>query len=183
MTTFIFHDADNAPAAARPVLAEVQTKLGFIPGLLAGLAESPGALKAYLQLTELLDQSSLGPAERHIAALSASVENRCDYCVPFHSHMARSVAGVDDAIVEAARSGQELPNPRLNALAVFTKAIVQQRGWVGDAEIDAFLDAGFSRADALDVVLAVTLKTLSNYANRIMRTPLDEAFSVEAWAA
>ncbi|WP_162232559.1 carboxymuconolactone decarboxylase family protein, partial [Methylogaea oryzae] len=39
----------------------------------------------------MLDESSLNPAERHIAALAASQENRCDYCVPFHSHMALSV--------------------------------------------------------------------------------------------
>lgn len=183
MTTFSFHDANDAPAAARPVLAAIQQEFGFIPGLLAGLAESPSALKAYLQLTELLDQSSLSPAERHIAALSASVENRCDYCVPFHSFMARSVAGVDDADVDAARAGRELPDPRLNALAVFTRTVVQQRGWVSDAEIAVFLKAGFSRANALDVVLAITLKTLSNYSNRIMRTPLDEAFAGEALAA
>ncbi|MDD5033234.1 MAG: carboxymuconolactone decarboxylase family protein [Methylococcaceae bacterium] len=105
MTTFTFHTPDSAPATAQPILAEVRKEFGFLPGLLAGLAESPSALKAYLQLTELLDHSSLSPAERHIAALSASVENRCDYCVPFHSHMARSVAGVDDAIVDAARAG------------------------------------------------------------------------------
>lgn len=183
MTSFTFYNADNAPTAALAILAEVQTKLGFLPGLLAGLAESPSALKAYLQLTDLLDQSSLRPAERHIAALSASVENRCDYCVPFHSHMARSVAGLDDAVVEAARAGRELPDPRLNALAIFTRTVVQQRGWVGDPEIAAFLEAGFSRANALDVVLTITLKTLSNYANRILRTPLDEAFAEEAWAA
>lgn len=183
MTKFTFHDSAHAPAAARPVLAEVQQQFGFIPGLLAGLAESPSALKAYLQLTELLDQSSLSPAERHIAALSASVENRCDYCVPFHSHRARSVAGVDDAVIDAARAGRQLPDARLDALAVFTRTVVQQRGWVDDDAIVAFLAAGFSRANALDVVLAITLKTLSNYANRIMRTPLDEAFAAEAWAA
>lgn len=183
MTTFTFHTADDAPAAARPALMEVQRKLGFIPGLLAGLAESPSALNAYLQLTELLDQSSLSPAERHIAALSASVENRCDYCVPFHSAMARSVGGVDDAVVDAARAGRELSDARLDALAVFTRKVVQQRGWVDDADLAAFLEAGFSRANAVDVVLAITLKTLSNYANRIMRTPLDEAFTAEAWAA
>lgn len=183
MTTFTFYSADDAPAAARPILAEVRREFGFVPGLLAGLAESPSALKAYLQLTELLDQTSLSPAERHIAALAASVENRCDYCVPAHSHMARSVAGVDDAVVDAARAGQKLPDPRLDALAVFTRAVVQRRGWASDAEMASFLAAGFSRANALDVVLAITLKTLSNYANRIMRTPLDEAFAAEAWAA
>ncbi|QSA96311.1 carboxymuconolactone decarboxylase family protein [Methylococcus sp. EFPC2] len=183
MTTFTFYQPDNAPAAARAVLAAVQQELGFIPGLLAGLAESPSALKAYLQLTELLDQSSLSPAERHIAALSASVENRCDYCVPFHTHQARSVAGLDGAVIDAARAGKELPDPRLDALAVFTRTVVQKRGWVTEGAVAAFLEAGFSRANALDVVLAVTLKTLSNYSNRILRTPLDDAFADDAWAA
>lgn len=180
MTQFNFYTVDNAPLDSKSVLENVQNQLGCVPNLLAGLAEAPSSLKAYLQLTDLLQHSSLSPVEVHIAALAASVENRCNYCVPFHSHVARSELGIDDAIVDAAREGREIPEPRLNALANFTQAVVQNRGWVSDQNIDAFLAAGFERSNVLDVVLAITLKTLSNYSNRIMNTPLDEAFATES---
>ncbi|MDD5033235.1 MAG: hypothetical protein PHE55_00630 [Methylococcaceae bacterium] len=61
--------------------------------------------------------------------------------------------------------------------------MVQKRGWASETEIAAFLEAGFSLANVLEVVLTITLKTLSNYANRIMRTPLDKTFAAEIWAA
>jgi len=33
----------------------------------------------------------------------------------------------------------------------------------------------------LEVTLGIAMKTLSNYANGLMNTPLDEAFKPEAW--
>eukprot|EP01030_Chromulinospumella_sphaerica_P032223 gene32223-32946_t len=48
------------------------------------------------------------------------------------------------------------------------------------AEIAAFVAAGFTRAQALDVVLAVGLKTMSNYVNHLAETPLDPPFANDA---
>ncbi|MGZ8908013.1 MAG: hypothetical protein ACXW1U_20100 [Methylobacter sp.] len=47
--------------------------------------------------------------------------------------------------------------------------------------LDNFLAAGYSQAQVLDVVLGVTMKTLSNYTNHLIDTPLDTAFQAEAW--
>lgn len=53
---------------------------------------------------------------------------------------------------------------------------------MADAEIEAFLDAGYSRGQVLEVVLGVGVKTLSNYTNHLAGTPLDNAFEKAAWA-
>jgi alkylhydroperoxidase family enzyme len=50
-------------------------------------------------------------------------------------------------------------------------------------EMTAFLEAGFSQEQVLEVVMAVSMKTLSNYANHLIDTPLDEALESVRWSA
>ena len=57
----------------------------------------------------------------------------------------------------------------------------EKRGWVSEIDIDGFLAAGFTRAQVLEVILGVTYKTLSNYTNHVVDTPVDQAFSAREW--
>ena len=84
-------------------------------------------------------------------------------------------------VIAAIRNDQPIADPKLEALRVFATAMVDKRGWLADGDVSAFLEAGYSKAQILDVVLAVSLKTLSNYANHITETPLDAAFASQAW--
>jgi len=183
MTTFRFHDLDSAPAASRPLLAGAKKSLGFIPSLYAGMAESPAALKAYTELSATFARSGLGGVEQQVVLLAVSVENACEFCVAAHSFVARNVVKAPGAVVDALRAGGPLPDARLDALAEFARRIVTSRGRVNDADLQAFFDAGFNREQALDVVLGVSMKTLSNYANHLLETPVDEAFAPERWEA
>ena len=47
MTDFTIHTIDTAPERARAGLNAAQQKLGFIPNMMAILAESPVALEGY----------------------------------------------------------------------------------------------------------------------------------------
>lgn len=181
MTEFRFHDASSAPEGARETLAAVSEQYGFIPNLLAGLAEAPAALHAYLNLSEHFSKTSLSAQEQQVVLLSASVVNGCEFCVSAHSFIARNIASLDAANLQAIRDGTPLPDRHLDALATFTRAVVEQRGWVKRQTLNAFLDAGFSKAQALEVVTGVALKTLSNYANHLLDTPLNEQFAAERW--
>ena len=42
------------------------------------------------------------------------------------------------------RSGAALSDPRLNQLAAFTRAVMHKQGKVEDAELQAFLNAGYT---------------------------------------
>ena len=181
MSEFIIHSIQTAPEAAQPLLAGARQKFGFVPNLLAGLAESPTTLQAYLELGSLMDKTALTPVERQGVLLAASAENHCTYCVAAHSIIAKQMVKADAAIVDALRAVQPLPEPKLEALAAFTRAVVKQRGVVDGKALSDFIGAGYSRAQVLDVVLGVTMKTLSNYANHIIHTPLDNQFQSEAW--
>lgn len=182
MNPFKLHNLATAPVASVPILDAANKGLGFIPNLYAHLAEAPSALEAYKGLGALLEKSSLTPTEQQVVLIAVSVKNNCAYCVAAHSFLARNMVKVPGNIIAALRSGQPLPDVKLNALATFAKAVVRERGWVaGSQELNAFFAAGYTQQNALEVVLGVTMKTLSNYANHLTDTPLDAAFAGEAW--
>ncbi|MDD2719791.1 MAG: carboxymuconolactone decarboxylase family protein [Gallionella sp.] len=184
MNTFKLHTLESAPAGALPILEAANKGLGFIPNLYAHLAEAPNALSAYKQLGALLEQSALTPEEQQIVLISASIENRCEYCVAAHSFLARNLVKVDSQRVDALRAESCLQDQKLNTLVAFTRAVVRERGWVvGGQELNDFYAAGYTQQNALEVVLGVTMKTLSNYTNNLIDTPLDATFASEAWQA
>jgi uncharacterized peroxidase-related enzyme len=182
MPEFPTHTPETAPEASRPALADLKAKRGSVPNLHARLAEAPVALQAYTGLVALVAASSLTAAEQQVVYMTANVIHECEYCTAGHSALARN-AGLDEAAIEALREGGPLADPRLQALRAFTAAVVLERGRVQPGELDGFLAAGFTRAQVLEVLVAVAAKTISNYANRIAGTPLDAFMAKTVWIA
>lgn len=171
----------DAPDASRDVLNSLEGEMGDLPNLYQVLAHSPSALRAYVAMNKLLKDSGLTDEEQQVVLLTASRENRCEYCMAAHSASAR-VAGLDEDALESLREGKHIRNDdRLEALRQFTQRVVAKRGRLEDEDIDVFLAAGFDEGNVLDVMLGVSLKTLSNYTNHIAHTPLDERFQDMHW--
>ena len=97
-----------------------------------------------------------------------------------HTAIAKG-AKVDDAVIQAAREGRAQDDPKLEALRQFALAMVRERGWVDGAPLQAFLDAGFTKAHVLDLITILAQKTISNYVNHIAETPVDRGFQPFAW--
>lgn len=182
MTAFTLHTVETAPAASREQLAQIEKTWTFIPNLHRTLAESPVTLQAYDALFGLVGQSSLSPIEQQVAYLAINVLNACEYCTSGHSALAK-MSGVGPDVIEALREGMPIADSRLQALSVFAEAVVRERGFVGDAAVEAFLLAGFTKAQVLEVVLVAATKTISNYVNHITHTPLDAFMTSTAWVA
>ena len=180
MSIFKVHTKETAPEKSAELLANAEKAFGFIPNLLGILAESPAALNGYLSAGQIFDQSSFSPTERQVVILSASRFNNCRYCVAAHSVIA-NLQQVPADVVEAIRNDEPIADSRLEALRLFTTSIVENRGWVSEADTEAFLAAGFTKAQLIEVILGVSFKTLSNYINHIADTPLDEAFAPQKW--
>ena len=180
MTDFTLHDENTAPDDSKPLLAKSQKAFGMVPSLHAVMAEAPGLLDAYQQVHELFLNSSFDKDETTVVWQTVNVENNCHYCVPAHTGIAKAM-GVDDAITEALRNETPLPNARLEALRDFTLSVVRDRGNVDDAKVQAFLDAGFTKRNILEVVLGYAQKVMSNYTNHLAQTPVDKPFQKFAW--
>ncbi len=182
MSIFPIHSPETAPDAARPTLEQAKARFGFVPNILLGLAESPEALKGYMTLMGIFHGGSFSEIERDVALIAISARNRCGYCVAAHSTQGAG-HGLSEEDLAAIRAHEPLSDPRLEALRRFVDALVEKRGWVGEDEIQAFLAAGFARAQALELLVAVAAKTLSNYANHMIGTPIDEPFAAQAESA
>ena len=83
--------------------------------------------------------------------------------------------------VDAVRDGQPIDDGWLSALRDFTRAVVEKWGRIAEEEVKASLAAGFTKAQVLEVILAVALKLISNYTNQVADIPLDEAFQAYRW--
>ncbi len=182
MSIFSIHTPETAPEAARPILDGAKRRFGFVPNLLGALAEAPAALEGYVALSDILAKSSFTPAEREVVTIAVSAKNGCAYCVAAHSTLA-AMHKVPEDVITALRDRRAIDDPRLEALRAFAETLVEKRGWASDEDVQAFLAAGFTRAQALEVVLGVAFKTLSNYANHLVDTPVDAAFAPRAWSA
>ena len=182
MTTFPIHSSDTAPEASRPILEGMQKKFGFVPNLIRVFAEAPAAAEAYTTVMDIFERSSLSDAEKQTVLLSASFVNGCGYCMAAHTKIAQ-MKGVAAEIIEALRSGTTLPDTKLEALAALTRSIVETRGWPTEEAKAAFFGAGYGTREYLEVILGVTVKTLSNYTNHAADTPLDPAFEAAKWAS
>lgn len=179
---FPIHSRATAPFASKPMLEEIQKATGFVPAIAGQMAESPALLEGYAALSAIFRKSSLSPAEQQLVLLAVSVEHGGHYCAPAHTVQARAT-GLAEADIRSVRDRRMLADARLEALRTYAVSLVRQRGYLADAEVQAFLSAGFTRAQALDVVLAVGLKTMSNYVNHLAETPLDPPLQADALVA
>ena len=181
MTRFKLHTVETAPDASKAILEASRKELGFVPNQYAALADSPVALKAYLALSDLFAKSGLSPIEQQVVALTVSVANECEFCVSSHSAIARKTVQVPGPIIDALRIGAKLPDAKLDALANFVRTVIRNHGWVQESTVKMISDVGYSRAQLLDVMLGVSMKTLSNYTNNILATPINKEFEGERW--
>jgi len=144
------------------------------------MAEAPGLLEGYQVLHQLFLDSSFDDEETTVVWQAINVEHNCHYCVPAHTGIAKSMK-VDDGIIEALRNETPLPTERLEALRTFTLAVVRERGFVDDATVQTFLDAGYTKRNVLEVILGLSQKVMSNYTNHLAETPIDEPFKKFEW--
>ncbi|MDF1544527.1 MAG: carboxymuconolactone decarboxylase family protein [bacterium] len=173
---------ETAPEEAKTTLQSVQKMLGFVPNLYGMLSNNPVTLDAYLYLSKALEKSGLNALEQQVVLLTGSIENGCEYCVAAHSAIA-GMMKLPESVVQALRNSQPIVDEKLESLRSFTATVVQQRGHLKDVQVSEFLAAGYTGATILAVITAVALKTISNYANHIANTPLDEAFQSHSWSA
>lgn len=180
MSTYDIHTIDSAPDGSKPLLEKAQAKFGFVPAILGAMAEAPATLEGYMTLSGILEKSSFSPAERQLILLAISRENDCHFCVAAHSGGGLK-AGLDKDTVEAAREGQPIGGAKLNALRDFAVSMTVKRGQVDEAELKAFLDAGYTKAQAFEVILAISVKVMTNYVDALAEVPLNEQLSAMAW--
>jgi AhpD family alkylhydroperoxidase len=162
-------------------MRRLKENAGMIPNLAARMSTSPALIDGFVTLREIYQAGTLDAKQRETLGLANAVENGCEWCVAFHSFVALKV-GVDPDAVERVRAGKEPADPKLKALTRLTRTLTTTRGRLDEAELDAFLSAGFSKDQALEVVVGLAVSLLANYAGNFVEPQLDPPFREQAWS-
>jgi alkylhydroperoxidase family enzyme len=108
------------------------------------------------------------------------VENHCNYCAAAHSTIAKGALHTPAEVVAAVRDNTPVPDAKLNAIVNLVRELVRERGYAKDKTIQKFLAAGYKKDQAMELLLGIALKTISNYLDHISPTPVDPAFAAES---
>jgi alkylhydroperoxidase family enzyme len=180
MYEFKLYDINTAPTESRTELEKIKLQQGNIHNIYAIMAESPLLLKGHTALRDLFEATGLSIQERRIVLLTASRENGSAYSVALQSDAAEKNE-VPVEVIEAIRASKPLKDKKLEKLRAFTAKVVNSRAQIAEKDVKGILDAGYTRANILEVILAVGMVTLTNYTNLIARTPLDKNLEPKLW--
>lgn len=173
---------ENGNTRARALLEEVEKKSARVPNMYKNMANLPALLETYNKGYNLFRQEGgFTPEEQEVILLTISRENGCEYCMAAHSFLADKASNVPEEITEAIRNNTEIADKKLRALSVFTRIMVNKRGRPDAKDAERFLVAGYAEKQILSIILAISVKILSNYSNHIFRTEVDSLFVSRKW--
>lgn len=164
-------DAARANAGVQATLAAVKAKIGIVPNLFSTFAQSPAALNGYLAFSDALGKGVLTAKQREVIALTVAQANECSYCLAAHTLMGKG-AGLSPEGIRRAREGKA-ENAFDNAVATFTRRVVDARGQVSDADLAAARSAGLGDAHIVEVIANIAINVLTNYTNNVALTDID----------
>lgn len=178
---FTYYEPETAPDESKKLMQDSLASFGMLPNLHKILAEAPITYKAYNDtFSSFMKSSSLTPVEQQVVFMTANFENNCHYCVPGHTWMMKSAKMPND-VIESLREGTAIADSKLQALHDFVKALLDQRGHIGDEKLNAFLEAGYTKRQALEVLTGLAAKLISNFTNALAHTEVDAPMKPFSW--
>lgn len=162
-------------AQVKEMLSNVKTKNGFIPNLVGVLANSQPAITYYLENSKLNGTTILTPIEREVVQIVTAIANGCEFCKAGHSAIAKKIAKMDDATLEALKNEQIVLDTKLNVLAQTVRLLIAFKGdlkLVPDM-LKEFLDF-YPKEALLDILLGISLATFTNYVNNLNDTEINK---------
>jgi uncharacterized peroxidase-related enzyme len=161
----------NPDPKAQELLDGVKKLLGGTPNVFTTLAHSPAALGVYVNALGAMSNSRLSAGLREQISVAIAGASGCDYCASAHTAFG-GMQKIDTN--ELARNLEaRSANPRVQAGLAFARTIVEKRGRVSDAELEAVRGAGYSDGEIIDIVALVAMNLLTNYVNLVAGTAID----------
>lgn len=170
MTTFTVPTREEVSESNQAIFDQLQKGLGFVPNLYAYYAKNETALADYLAFQNR--KSTLKAKEREVINLVTSQINGCRYCQSAHTVLGKMNGFTEEQVLEL-RKGTSSFDPKLDALASFTKAVVEGKGKVSLEIKDKFFAAGYSESNLIDVIIVVGDKVISNYIHNLTEFAID----------
>ncbi|KQO25867.1 carboxymuconolactone decarboxylase [Acidovorax sp. Leaf76] len=164
-------DRATATGPARALLDQIHGAFGATPHMFRAVAHSPAALQSMWSAFGALGGGVIGAALGEQIAVAVANRNACDYCLAAHTALGRK-AGVSGDALAAAQSG-ESTDPRTAAVLRFALQLVNERGQVDAADVQALRDQGLDDEHIVEIVAHVALNLYTNYVNVALAVPVD----------
>lgn len=164
-------DRSSASAERKALLDEIHGAFGASPNMFRAVANSPAALTSMWGSFGALGAGTLGARLGEQIAVAVADRNACAYCLAAHTVLGQK-AGASAEEMAAAQLG-ESDDPRTQAALRFALKVVSERGRVGEADVQALRDAGFSDEGVVEILAHVALNLFTNYVNLALAVPLD----------
>jgi uncharacterized peroxidase-related enzyme len=164
-------EPEQATGPVKEIYDGLQKKMGKVINIFKGMGNSPAALNAYLSMSSALSQGQLAPEDREAVYLAVSESNGCQYCVSAHTMISKKMGMSDDQIL-AIRKLKPL-SEKHQALVRFVRRVMDTKGFVADADVQAVRQAGYSDGQIAESIAYIGLATYSNLFNHVFDTPLD----------
>jgi len=158
------------------IFDNLQKMLGFTPNLYAYFAKSETALADYVTFQNR--KSTLRAKEREVINLVTSQINGCRYCQSAHTAISKMNGFTEEQILEI-RSGSASFDAKLDALAKFTKSVVENHGRATEGAKNNFFDAGYTEGNMVDTVIVIGDKIISNYIHNLTGFEIDFPLATE----
>ncbi len=84
-------------------------------------------------------------------------------------------------VTNAIRDGRKIEDEKLKALSTFTRTMFIKRGRPSAEDVELFLKAGYTERQILNIILALAVKTLSNYSNHLFDPEIDPVSKSRKW--
>lgn len=98
-------------------------------------------------------------------------KNTCDYCASAHTVLGAK-AGLEEAEIKQNLEAKA-SDAKSQAILDFVAHVVEKRGKVSDAEVEALRKAGLGEDEIVEVVATISLNMFTNYFNHIADTDID----------
>jgi len=163
--------AATAAADSKALLEQIHQAFGATPNMFKAVAHSPAALKSMWGSFAAFGKGSLDAQVGEKIAVAVADRNACEYCLAAHVALGRK-AGASAEDMAAAQMG-EARDPKTAAALRFALKLVNERGHVSGADVDAVRQAGFSDEQVVEILAHVALNLFTNYVNVAFEVPVD----------
>ena len=164
MTRFPVPDPEELPEDVRERIDAETERAGFTPNVFQAFAYRPAQFRAFFAYYDaIVEESPLSREEIELVIVAVSGANDCLYCVVAHGALLRIYAE-DPHLAEQVATDYRTADidDQHRALCEFAVQLTEDPAAVGDADVAALREHGFSLGEIWDVGSLAALFNLSN---------------------
>ncbi len=162
---------NDTTADRKAILSDIHAAFGATPNMFKTVANSPAALKSMWGSFAALGAGVIPAKLGEQIAVAIANRNSCEYCLAAHTALGRK-AGAESREMTAAQEGKS-EDPKTAAALAFALAVVENRGQIADADVQALRSAGYGDEETVEILAHVALNLFTNYVNVAFSVPVD----------